>query len=821
MLSPGEVERWDLGALDTWTGKLAESRSTLAEQLDGARKHFDEVRHDWQGVAYDAAYNRVGQDHDQGKKLGYEIDELIDILTRGVGAVAGFRDTLLAKLNDARAAQLTVDDTWKVLDKEGVDPEVIRTHQDAINGAFSPFRDAVEDLAKQIGDQALEIRSGGDLLGSSLDVADADTQAARFGKQDGKALADAARTGDTAAIDAIASDMPEHVLSPDELRRLAAGEEVSTVPASVQDYYKALYQEAGKDGILALNQRLLDREQAGDPVAAMKRDNLANSLMVVSNEKIGSGTRRGSYADLPPGIRELVSGRYEERDDTVIDGQRPVKDQMLQQAAFAELLTQANPGYEPGQTLGIELGRQSASLAEYVEASEKDWHGYPPGFDKGDLDKVEAASRQFLETSTRNNESSYALLTGKDPSTGQDIPGDLSFGATDNLYNPQNFDPQKFTSTVFSHEWDDDGKTAAGLYEWIADGTDQPGQEGLLAKRALAELPNVFAPEELDDSGRPKLKAGEDGTVFEDNAKAFVTNPKLADGLSHVLATNMETFLSTDTRDTSIFDDPRATGEQANVAFSKTDADRLLFLGSQSETGRFSLEFARQTYEAEMLNRAITEGNGDPQRWLNIHARELGSLDARITNASLNALTYQQEKTATDDFNAKQDTYEMRQKVGDIVKSLTLDNLEIPGRTPIGVLGNQVLEVAKDEGYNAAMEKFNPEPEKEYPTYPDRSQATAEANQQIIQQLFTTLHANGQLPPEFVGTDGKPLDVAPFMAEPLQPTLRQLLADRNLEEFTEKYSNAHSFTTLSGMAQRPGDLTYYLTGQPPEEPAKK
>ncbi|MGQ4599992.1 TPR repeat region-containing protein [Nocardia sp. R6R-6] len=821
MLSPGDVERWDLGALTTWTGKLSESRSTLMEQLDGARRHFDEVRHDWQGAAYEAAYNRVGQDHDQGKKLGYEIDELIDILTRGVSAVAGFRDTLLAKLNDARATQLVVDDTWKVLDREGVDPEVIRIHQDAINAAFPPFRDAVENLAKQIGDQALEIRSGGDLLGSSLDVADADNQATRFGKQDGKALADAARNGDPATIDEIASNMPEHVLSPDELRRLAAGEEVSTVPASVQDYYKALYQEAGKDGILALNQRLLEREQAGDPVAAMKRDNLANSLMVVSNEKIGSGPKRGSYADLPPGVRELVSGRYEDRDDAAIDGQRPVKEQMLQQAAFAELLTQANPGYEPGQTLGIELGRQSASLAEYVESSEKDWHGYPPGFDEGDLDKVEAASRQFLETSTRNNESSYALLTGKDPNTGQDIPGDLSFGATDKQYNPQDFDPQKFTSTVFSHEWDDDGKTAAGLYEWIADGTDKPDPEGLLAKRALAELPNIFAPEETDDSGRPKLKAGEDGTIFEDNAKAFVTNPKLADGLSHVLATNIETYVSPKTPETKIFDDPLMPGDQANVAFRETEANRLLFLGSQSETGRFNLEFARQAYEAEMLDRAVTEGGGDPQRWLSIHASELGSLDGRITNASLNALTYQQEKASDDDFKAKQETYEMRQRVGDIVKSLTLDSLEIPGATPVSVIGNQVLEVAKEEGYNAAMEKFNPEPEKEYPTYPDRSQASAVANQQIVQQLFNTLHANGQLPPEFFGPDGRPLDVAPFMAHPLQPTLRQFLTDRNLAEFTDNYADAHSFTTLSGMASKPGDMTYYVTGKLPEEPAKK
>lgn len=792
----------------------------MMERLDFARSHFDGVRQDWQGVAYEAAYNRIGQDHEQGKKLAYEVDELVDLATKGASTVAAHHAALLARLNDARAAQLFVDDAWKVLDKEGVDAEVIRAHQESINGAYFPFRDAVENLAKQIGDQALEIRSAGDLLGSSLDVADADNQAARFGSQDGKALSEAARTRDTAMLDQIASDMPEHVLSPEELRRLAAGEEVSTVPASVQDYYKALYQEAGKEGVLALNERLAAREQAGDPVAAMKRDNLANSLMVVSNERIGSGDKKGSYADLPAGLRELVSGRYEERDDTVIDGQVPVREQMLQQAALAELLTQANPGYEPGQTMGIELGRQSASLAEYVEHGKSDWDGYPPGFNTGDLDKVEDASRQFLESSTRNTESSYALLTGKDPSTRQDIPGDLSFGAGEERYDPEPFDRDKFAASIFQHEWSDDGKTAAGLYEWIADGTDKPGQEGVLAKQALAELPDVFAPEEKDDdSGRPKLKEGENGTIFEDNAKAFVTNPKLADGLSHVLANNMETFVNPLTRDTGILDDPMLQGDQHNVRFEQLDADRLLFLSSQSEGGRFNLEFARQTYEADMLQRAVTEVGGDPQKWLGINAPHLADLDGRVTYASVNALTYQAENASEDAFNEKQNTYEMRQKVGDIVKSLTLDNLEVPGRTPVSVIGNQVLEVAKDAGYDAAMEKFNPEPEKEYPVYPNPSQATGEANQQIIQQLFTTLHANGQLPPEFVGSDGKPLDVAPFIGTPREPTLNQFLSDRNLLTFTDSYADDHAFTSLVGTAQRPGDLTYLVTGKPPE-PAK-
>lgn len=816
MPSPDEVRRWNLGELTSWTGKLVESRATLMSEFDATKRHFENLGQSWQGLAYNAAYDRVGQDHTQGQKLAYEIDELIDVLNSGISSVSGFRDTLLVKLNDATAVPLEVDASWKVLEKDGVDAEVVRTHQDAITAAYNPFRDAVEALAKAIGDQALEIRSGGDLLGSSLDVADADNQAARFGKQDGKALADAARTGDTAAIDEIASNMPEHVLSAEELRRLANGEDVSTVPAAVQDYYKALYQEAGKDGVLALNQRLLEREQAGDPVAAIKRDNLANSLMVVSNEKIGSGNQRGSYADLPTGVRELISGRYEDRDDSAIDGQMPVKDQIMQQAALAELLTQANPGYEPGQTLGIELGRQSASLAAFVADGEENWNGYPPGFNEGDLGKVEEASRQFLESGTRSNEASYALLTGKDFNTGQEIPGDLSFGATDQSFSPKEYDPDKFTSTIFQHEWEDDGQTAAGLYDWIADGTEKPGQEGLLAKQALSELPDVFAPTETDDTGNSKLESGDGGTVFEQNADAFNTNPKLADSLSHVLATNMETFISPDAAKTAIYDDPLTPGDQANVTFSKLDADRLLFLGSQSEGGRFSLEFARQTYEADMLNGAVTEGGGDPQRWLSINAPDLGSLDARITNASLNALTYQTEKSDADTYQAKLETYEMRQQVGDIVKSLTLDNIELPGATPISVIGNQVLEVAKDEGYNAAMEKFNPEPEREYSAYPEASESSAQAKEKIIQQLFTTLHSNGKLPAEYIGSDGQPIDVAPLIATPAQRTLNSFLDGQNLLEFTESYSNEHSFHTVTGLVQKPGDMTYYVTGKPSE-----
>lgn len=310
MPSPDEVRRWNLGELTSWTGKLVESRATLMSEFDATKRHFENLGQSWQGLAYNAAYDRVGQDHTQGQKLAYEIDALIDVLNSGISSVSGFRDTLLVKLNDATAVPLEVDASWKVLEKDGVDAEVVRTHQDAITAAYNPFRDAVEALAKAIGDQALEIRSGGDLLGSSLDVADADNQAARFGKQDGKALADAARTGDTAAIDEIASNMPEHVLSAEELRRLANGEDVSTVPAAVQDYYKALYQEAGKDGVL---ERIPARIQRGRP-----RQGRRGQPTV---PRVGHSQQRGQ---LRAAHRQGLQHRPGDPGRSVLRGHRPV-----------------------------------------------------------------------------------------------------------------------------------------------------------------------------------------------------------------------------------------------------------------------------------------------------------------------------------------------------------------------------------------------------------------------------------------------------------------------------------------------------------------
>ncbi|MFC3965803.1 hypothetical protein [Nocardia jiangsuensis] len=214
MLRRSTVESWNVEPVRAWARQLAESRGNEMDEADTTRNHFQAAASAWQGRAYDAAYDRVAQDHDQVRKLATEIDELVGVVEAAANDVEYHRQSLLGRVADAQALGMVIDDVWKVMDYDTAEPEVRQAHQELIDGARWPFEDAVSKAAQRITEQAVETRSAGDLLGSSLDVADADTQAACFGRGDGADLADAVRRNDEAAIDRITAQLPQPVLSP-------------------------------------------------------------------------------------------------------------------------------------------------------------------------------------------------------------------------------------------------------------------------------------------------------------------------------------------------------------------------------------------------------------------------------------------------------------------------------------------------------------------------------------------------------------------------------------------------------------------------------
>src|SRR5690606_7229927 len=143
------------------------------EQADGTRSHFQSV--DWQGAAFSAAYDRVAEDHDQVRKLAGEIEELELVATQRIDDVESHLRVVQGRDAGAQARGRVGDDAWKEMDYEKVDADTRTAHQDLINAAFWAFEDSVSKAAQRITEQAVEIRSAGDLLVAGHEVVDART----------------------------------------------------------------------------------------------------------------------------------------------------------------------------------------------------------------------------------------------------------------------------------------------------------------------------------------------------------------------------------------------------------------------------------------------------------------------------------------------------------------------------------------------------------------------------------------------------------------------------------------------------------------------
>ncbi|MBF6176455.1 TPR repeat region-containing protein [Nocardia blacklockiae] len=778
--------------------ELATAVTTAAQscrtELDRTKNHFTEVGSVWSGKAYDAAYDRVGQDHEQGRKLLVEVEDLPGILQAVASSLDSHRTVLLSKVDDAIGAGLAVGDGWEV---SGADTDAVSSHQGLINTAYHELETAISDGATKITEHAEYIRAAGDLLGSGLDVS-ADRSAAagaRLGEQDGRALADALRDNDTARIDEILSHLPQDVLSTADLQALQDGKDV-TVPAELRDYYKEFYQDLGKDGLLSLGDYLDSRNQPGSPTApaaAATQSAIADGLMMVSNEKIGVAldptgklVAPGDYNQLPPDIRKLVSGRLEDADWGKVAPQGPNEFQksLTDRVKFAGIMSHADQGMPPGTTFGTELGRQGASLAAYLDGKDphiNQWtNGYwrdltPSGsidsdgfFNQPGKDALEAAAKRYTELGTSNHEAAYQLLTGKNSHSGVALPSDLSFGAVGNDFRHDgNYDPSKFSAAVLTHEWDDQGKTAAGLYDWIGEHTHDRGRMGDLSRDAFTELPDFFAPH--DDAG--KLLTQDGKSVFQLNTDAFAKNPELATGLAKTLAPNIDSFAGFN---------PHGGIENGNAHLATPDAERLLFLAAQSDQGKLYLETSRQTYDAAVIDRMV---HGQDPDLVNT-PRMLAGVDARIDNAILNAATYQDVHDAIDGYSHQQEIHDTKQKAAEIAKSLVEGATnEAVNKLPGGEIVHSLIGDMRDQGIDSAIEKWNPKPDPVVVQFPRVQDVESSANLDFDDRIIRANGASDAPIPQSV-----------------------------LDVYRDRYGGAYNDLAVTGLATSPEEIDRYVSG---------
>ncbi|CPW66725.1 TPR repeat region-containing protein [Mycobacteroides abscessus] len=640
MFTRSQVEAWRISALTDWAATLKSGNETVVRELDTMTRHFEDVRDDWKGLGYDAARDHAATEHSSGLKVTTEVDSLHTAATQGAAMLTSRRDVLLNKVADAVHDGCTVADDWKVsktvpagaTQQQATDiANAVKGHQDAINGAVSALKDEADTTARGIDDAAQRIRVRGDEAGdgdlAALDRP-AESDAARLGEEDGKALADEAakppHQRDNTVFDRVASQLPTYLLTDADLKELAAGREVATVPQAVQEYYRDLYRTAGKDGVLALSDYLKGQESAGNPTAASARDALANGFTTISNEKVGTGrdasgklVNAGGYQYVPKDMQQLIERRANDLVPIPNEGESPSARQLelernaSQLSSFSDMIGQANPGYQPGTELGTRLYEKAADMTKngfgqwaqgYIEG---DPHGSLTYLD--DPKRFDWAAGTFADIAGRNNEASYQIWAGEGMHEG--------------------YNREETIRSLTSYDWSgsDGGRGASTLFDWITDGSNQTGTPLFEhAQQALAEAPRILA--------------GDDAT-WSKTRDSFAHAPELATAMSRVLTTNPE---SMDPRGY-----PAGWGEASQVAnghayLRASELQRLMELGSYSHEGQVNLATQSELQRAEALTRVLAQDpNGDLTKTLALQGG--ANLAGRVDDAMRVALIHQNE----------------------------------------------------------------------------------------------------------------------------------------------------------------------------------
>ncbi|WP_378733299.1 hypothetical protein [Nocardia brasiliensis] len=751
MPTRSQVEKWNISALEAWATTVAAKNSDCLAYLDKAKTHFSDVHADWSGAAYNAAYDRVLEDHDQGRKLTVEVGDLATVLTGAVSTLTSYRNALLAKVTDAEQATLTVADDWRV---SGESEETVNAHQGLINSAYFELNNAVSDAARKISAQADIVRSAGDLLGSGLDVSAAEDETGRLGQQDGKALADWAGAPsvdrDPAVLDRIASQLPGHPLTDAELQILANGGEVDTLPESVQEYYRDFYNSAGKEGVLALSEHLKTQEEAGNTVAASQRDSLANGLALISNEDVGTGrnpdgklTGNGSYQNVPTDIRELIEAR---RTDNPINANTTpggptvaLQQQWKDTNALADLMGQTNPGYEPGTDLGTQLYLKSSDMVQD--------QFNPPGRDD--------AAGTFAQFAGRNDDSAHQIWSGQGM--------------------PEGYDPKETVRSLTGHDWSDsdNGRGAATLIDRITEESQLPADDprGMRGREALAGLGTMLAPEN-------------DDKVWDQQKESFANNPELATSVSKAMAANLDSVSApgqqTGFPENKVYQDGR-------VALNAEEANRLLQLGSYSEEGRLNLTTSVEQHRIAELARLMQEDPGNLPGKLALS--DAGTLSGRVDNAMWDALIDHDKRKGEEALNPSDAMYQAKMMGASIAGQLADDTV---GKLPHADVVTGLTGIEVGDTVESKVQEWLGKPEYEFMERPSEAVLKAEATNHAHQSILNAAYAAGQLPPGLQTADGPVTTSVLEQNSTARQAFNNFLAERGLSQYVADYNQSYA-----------------------------
>ncbi|TQN30761.1 hypothetical protein FHX37_0645 [Haloactinospora alba] len=245
----------------------------------------------------------------------------------------------------------------------------------------------------------------------------------------------------------------------------------------------------------------------------------ADGILILSNEDYGGGIEK-----LPQSIQNVSMGpmAVQERDDTSSYFEGEWKNDI---PSFGNLMSESTEAIEGGTVFSTYT---TQAMGRGLD------NGIIPGGETKEND-----IRNILDMSLRNENSNKNVLES----------GSLES-------NPL-YDREKILSGLFTHEWNDDGKTVAGLTDWISRDAGGNEEEQERAGRAAYNLidaltdENTDLPEELRNTGvtiEVESEKYDDKKEVSDAAFTQV-NGELGGSLAKIFFSRLEDFTLNDVVD--------------------------------------------------------------------------------------------------------------------------------------------------------------------------------------------------------------------------------------------------------------------------------
>ncbi|WP_281877229.1 hypothetical protein [Nocardia sputorum] len=160
-----EWQPWKLGEAGA---EIRRRNSEFVTLIDETVTQIRAAGAHWSGDAYYAAYDRIAGDRDAANKVALDTDDLAQTLIDSGTSLAGFRQALLDKVDEAVAAGFTVSEDWQVTpgpDVSDDDGDTQYTHQTAITTALNELLGTQSDIATKIEQARANVRTRSDQLG--------------------------------------------------------------------------------------------------------------------------------------------------------------------------------------------------------------------------------------------------------------------------------------------------------------------------------------------------------------------------------------------------------------------------------------------------------------------------------------------------------------------------------------------------------------------------------------------------------------------------------------------------------------------------------